>query len=378
MNMNIVIVAENYPYKDDPAFAFVQQLAYALSNEGHRITVIAPQSISKALIRRMSIKPRKSIDISPEEHEIVVYRPYTLTFSNTKYYILKRISNELTTLAVRRGIRKCKNIDALYCYFWHVGLRTATLSKDIPLFIQASECDITVMPLLKKKKNLNKVLGVVCASSKNKEESIMEGLTTEDKCRVIVNGYRKDTFYSIDKIEARKEFGYNPNSFIVCFVGGFIERKGVNELSEALEQLDDVESIFIGKGNVLPKCKNILFQGVVNHDELVKYLNCADIFVLPTKAEGCCNAIIEALACGLPVVSSNKSFNDEILDETCSIRINENNVDEIREAIRYLRDNSVKRSEMSRAALEKADTLTIEHRGKAVSDFIQSRIGTIQ
>jgi glycosyltransferase involved in cell wall biosynthesis len=100
--------------------------------------------------------------------------------------------------------------------------------------------------------------------------------------------------------------------------------------------------------------------------------------VLPTKAEGCCNAIIEALACGLPVVSSNKSFNDEILDETCSIRINEDSVDEIREAIKYLRDNAVIRSEMSKAALVKAETLTIEHRGKGVSDFIKNRMGTIQ
>jgi len=376
--MNIVIVAENYPYKDDPAFAFVQQLSYALSNEGHKITVIAPQSVSKALMRRSSIKPRISVDISPEEYEIDIFRPFTLTFSNTKSYILKRISNKITTIAIKRGIRKCKHIDALYCYFWHVGLRTSTLSKNIPLFVQASECNITVMPFMKNDENLNKVLGVVCASTKNKEESILEGLTTEEKCKVIVNGYRKDTFYIIDKTKARKELGFNPDAFIICFVGGFIERKGVNELSEALNQLDGVESIFIGKGNVVPKCKGILFQGVVNHNDLVKYLNCADVFVLPTKAEGCCNAIIEALACGLPVVSSNKSFNDEILDRTCSIRINENNVEEIRDAIIYLRDHTEVRNQMSIAALKKAESLTIEHRGKAISDFIREKTESIQ
>ncbi len=376
--MNIVIVAENYPYRDDPAFAFVQQLAFALSNEGEKVTVIAPQSVSKALIRRTSIKPRKSIDVSPEEHKIEVLRPYTLTFSNTRLSILTRISKALTTLAIRRGIRKCESIDALYCYFWHTGLMTGRVSKSIPLFVQASECDITVMPYMRKEKYLQKVLGVVCASSKNKEESIAAGLTVADKCQVIVNGYRKDLFYKIDKSVARDQLGIKQDTFIVCFVGGFIERKGITELSEALKQLGGVESIFIGKGNVIPTCNNIVFQGVVNHNELVNYLNCADIFVLPTKAEGCCNAIIEALACGLPVVSSNKSFNDEILDETCSIRINEDSVDEIREAIKYLRDNAVIRSEMSKAALVKAETLTIEHRGKGVSDFIKNRMGTIQ
>lgn len=370
--MNIVIVAENYPYKDDPAFAFVQQLAYALSNEGHKVTVIAPQSVSNALVRRTSIKPKISTDVSPEEHKIEVLRPYTLTFSNTRLPFLSRISKTITTLAIKSGIKRCGSIDALYCYFWHVGLMTAQVSKNIPLFVQASECDITVMPYMRKDKYLNKVKGVVCASSKNKEESIAEGLTVSEKCKVIVNGYRKDLFYIIDKATARSELGLRQDAFVVCFVGGFIERKGIVELSEALNQVEGTESIFIGKGNVLPSCKGILFQGVVNHNELVKYLNCADIFVLPTKAEGCCNAIIEALACGLPVVSSNKSFNDEILDDMCSIRINENSVDEIRDAIVYLRDNPEIRKEMSKSALAKAETLTIERRGKGVSDFIQS------
>lgn len=372
--MNIVIVAENYPYKNDPAFAFVQQLAYALSNEGHKISIIAPQSVSKALIRRTSIKPKRRIDVSPEEHKIVVLRPYTLTFSNTRLSFLSRISKALTTFAISRGIRQCDSIDVLYCYFWHTGLMTARISKSIPLFVQASECDITVMSYMKKEKYLSKVRGVVCASSKNKEESISEGLTTSGKCKVIVNGYRKDQFYKIDKTVARSELGFNQDAFIVCFVGGFIERKGIVELSEALNLLEGTESIFIGKGNVVPTCKGILFQGVVNHNDLVKYLNCADIFVLPTKAEGCCNAIIEALACGLPVVSSNKSFNDEILDETCSIRINEDSVDEIKEAIRYLRDNPEIRDEMSKAASVKAEELTIERRGKGVSGFINSMI----
>lgn len=371
--MNIVIVAENYPYQDDPAFAFVQQLAYALSNEGEKVAVIAPQSVSKALVRRTAIKPKKSIDVSPEGHKIEVLRPYTLTFSNTRLSFLSRISKALTTLAIRSGIRKCGSIDALYCYFWHTGLMTARVSKRIPLFVQASECDITVMPYMKKEKYLNKVLGVVCASSKNKEESISEGLTTSEKCKVIVNGYRKDLFYKIDRAAARNELGLKQDAFIVCFVGGFIERKGIVELSEALNQVEGTESIFIGKGNVVPTCKGILFQGVVNHNDLVKYLNCADIFVLPTKAEGCCNAIIEALACGLPVVSSNKSFNNEILDETCSIKIDEDSVAEIKDAITFLRDNPEIRNKMSGAALHKAETLTIERRGESISYFIQSR-----
>ena len=112
----------------------------------------------------------------------------------------------------------------------------------------------------------------------------------------------------------------------------------------------------------------------MTHDDVPLYLNAADIFVLPTLQEGCCNAVIEAMACGLPVVSSNLPFNWDVLNRDNSIMVDPLNVEEIKQAIIKLRDNLQLRTSMNRAAIEKAKELTIQERAKKIITFIQERM----
>lgn len=372
----ICIIAEDYPSQGNPSFPFVQQLAYSLSNEGFECSIIAPQSVSKAVIRHERLRRRMSIDTSPDEKKIMVYRPYVLTFSNTKLDWLNKLSCFLYENAIARTLRKLKDIETVYCYFWHIGLITAKILKDrrAQLIVQASECSISVNSAYSKAEYIKRVDGVVCASMKNYEESLEFGLIDKNsRTSIIPNGFREDEFFKVDKVKARKELGFDESAFIVAFVGGLNDRKGSQRLSQAIDQFSDVYSVFIGKGDKRPTCKNILFQGLVEHNKLYLYLNCADIFVLPTNAEGCCNAIIEAIACGLPVVSSNKTFNNEILDDTYSIRIDESNVDEITEAIRVLKNDTELRKTMSEKALEASKKFRIVQRAKSIEAFLSQK-----
>lgn len=367
---SICIVAENYPNKKESPFPFVQELARGLTSEGVKCTVIAPQSITRAIVRRKKLLPIYDLDFDENKNQISVIRPYYISFSNTKksgYF-----SDLFFSSAIKYAIKKLRHIQNVYCYFWHVGLLTARCISDekVKITVQASEASLSSEAIGRNLKYLKRISRVVCASSKNFEESENAGLLLGKDVKIIVNGYQPKEFFHIDKFTARERLGFDSKAFILVFVGSFIKRKGIVELDNVLNRFEDVYSIFIGSGEYKPHNERILFADALKHDQIVEYINCGDIFVLPTKAEGCCNAIIEAIACGLPVISSKKSFNNEILDDSYSIRIDESNEEELYEAIYYLKESKEARLEMSNNALKKAAELTLQHRITRVMDFL--------
>ena len=190
------------------------------------------------------------------------------------------------------------------------------------------------------------------------------------KTIVLPNAVDSREFHKVPKEEARNMIGLSKEDTIALFVGSFCHRKGVLRVTEAVESVDGLKLILIGNGEQSPNSERILYSGRVPHDKIVMYLNAADMFVLPTLAEGCCNAIVEAMACGLPVISSDRPFNDDILDESCSIRIDPSNIEELSDAIALLKNDPELREKLSEGALSKAKGLTIEQRAAAILQFI--------
>jgi glycosyltransferase involved in cell wall biosynthesis len=180
-------------------------------------------------------------------------------------------------------------------------------------------------------------------------------------------------FNAHTKEEARKTLGIGNDLFVVSFVGHFNDRKGITRLVRALERNLSWYAIFVGSGEFAPTFERTLFQGSVKHLDLCLYLAASDIFVLPTTAEGCCNAIIEAMACELPVVSSNRPFTNDILDDKCSIRIDPMEIDQIYTAIEELWTNVTKRREMGKAAKGRAEMFDITKRAEQILSFMEER-----
>ena len=373
--MNILVLSHDYPDDRRSTFPFVKQLVDEFANQGHSIQVVAPYSLTH---NKRFIKQKKIYFCG--NGRVTVYRPYYLSFSN--YTIAGYSPNHwFVRMAFDQGLKMLgEKPDIVYGHFWAIAYYGFDFAQEhnIPLFVATGESIINFRcDTFDKKKFCDYVSGVICVSSKNRDESVELGLVTKEKCVVIPNAVNNDLFKTLDKKKCRQKLDFPKDAFIIAFVGGFSERKGVKRVSEAVCRLDNkktVFSIFIGDGSEEPDCPNILFKNRLPHEQIPEYLNAADAFVLPTLHEGCCNAVIEAMACGLPIVSSDRLFNRDVLDETNSILVDPLDINAIADAIRVLRDNRSMRDKLASGALLKAKTLTIDNRADAILKFIRNKI----
>ena len=374
MNNRICIITEGYPEEGRPIYTFVKNIVDALADNGNSCIVISPYHVNRY---KKFISPYYRYTTSTG-NVVEVYRPNIFTISNlnimgfqpSRYIFKKAICKVLKKLKVKP--------DVIYGHFWRNAICAYEYAhkNSIPLFVATGESIINLNELSGNVDDFaNYVSGVICVSKKNKNESVEKGLTIPEKCRVIPNAIDPSVFKKMDKLECRRKLGFDPDIFISITVGAFIDRKGTSRVSSAIDKIsDDVYSVFIGHGPDVPNCKNILFCGRIDNKDLPLYLNAADVFVLPTLHEGCCNAIIEAVACGLPVISSDLSFNWDILDNTNSILIDPNDVDGIARAIKLLKDNTQMRDSLSKGALKTAAEHTLSNRAIKIETFINDII----
>lgn len=171
------------------------------------------------------------------------------------------------------------------------------------------------------------------------------------------------------KLEFRRELGMEEDKVILS-IGQFIHRKGFDVLMKAAAQLAPDTGIYIVGGepteDYLNLCrelglKNIHFEGFKKKETLVKYYQAADLFVLPTREDIWGLVVNEAMAFGLPVITTDRCVAglELVEDGVTGYIVPVGDADALAEKMNTALSGQCER--MGAAALEKVRPYTIEN-----------------
>lgn len=133
------------------------------------------------------------------------------------------------------------------------------------------------------------------------------------KLNVLRNGVDLQRFRPIDRQVARAALGW-PNLHTLLSVGNLVENKGHHLVIEALGKMPGSKLVIVGAGPERDRLAQaastfgvddrVTFAGLVPQTELFRYFSAADVLVLASAREGWANVLLEAMACGTPVVAT--------------------------------------------------------------------------
>lgn len=172
----------------------------------------------------------------------------------------------------------------------------------------------------------------------------------------------------------------------IVFVGRLTFVKNVFSLVEAMKGISEARLYMIGDGELRrplqqklheEKVGNVVLFGTVPHKSLPTELNRSEIFVLPSFFDGSPRALIEAMACGLPVIASNTDEVREIAEDGITGLICDLDSDSIRKAITQLLSDSNLRAKLgsnARMHVEKNYTFqnVLENEIRIVNSVLKS------
>ena len=137
-----------------------------------------------------------------------------------------------------------------------------------------------------------------------------------ERIHVIHNGVPPFTAPAGARAEIRRELGLGDDTFAVLFAGSGWERKGLRFAIAAMNaaRLPHATLLVAGRGHerAMPRSERVRFLGPVK--DMPRLLAAADAFILPTLYEPFSNACLEALAAGLPVITTAHNGFAEIIE----------------------------------------------------------------
>jgi glycosyltransferase involved in cell wall biosynthesis len=190
---------------------------------------------------------------------------------------------------------------------------------------------------------------LVLAVTEDLKRRLLELGVPEGKILVQRNAVDAERFRIRHRAPARRELGLEEAGFHLLFVGTFRVEKGLPVLVEALRLLHEegwppITLHLVGDGRLQASLRaqaraaglegRVRFEGYHPHEEIPAWIAAADALCLPSLTEGCPNVVLEALACGRPVVASRVGGVPEIVSDETGVLVEPENAADLARGIR--------------------------------------------
>ncbi len=219
----------------------------------------------------------------------------------------------------------------------HAALRVAR-ALDVPCVVGALGSDIHVrsgLSSLLTRRTIRSVDALVTVSEAMRRTAIDEFGARPADVHTIVNGFNTSVFHPRSRAVMRSELAIAQDSKVIVYVGRFVAAKGMHELIAAFRQLSAsdprVRLVLVGDGVMREElvalaraaggADRVLMTGGLEPDAVARWICAADVLTLPSWSEGYPNVVVEAIACGRPVVATDVGGTREIIDASNGILI---------------------------------------------------------
>jgi glycosyltransferase involved in cell wall biosynthesis len=246
--------------------------------------------------------------------------------------------------ALIKKLIKAESIDLIHGHWIYPDCVAAVWiarSLSIPVVVSARGCDINLYKDYRVRRlqimSALKHADAITAVSDSLRNTIINDFRIDAKKAVTIrNGVDPNQFKRMTRAKARTIVGLRQGVKYLIFVGALDEVKGLNYLIRALGDLKKsgdlaFHTLFIGEGPEREQIQKQIIQlglrdeveliGAKPHEEIPIWMNACDVLCLPSIREGTPNVIIEALACGLPVVATNVGGIPEIVKKSNAILV---------------------------------------------------------
>ncbi len=245
-------------------------------------------------------------------------------------------------------------------YFYPDGVAAVMLGKMLnkPVVITARGSDVHLIPNFYWPRKMiiwaaKRAVSIITVCQALKDELIVLGADPA-KIHAFRNGVDLEFFVPEESMRAKQKLKLNRPALLS--VGNLIELKGHHLVIEAMRDLPEYDLLIVGDGvemqslkklaNELNVSDRVTFLGTVSHQELVSIYSAVELLVLASSREGWANVLLEAMACGTPVIATNVWGTAEVvIAPAAGMLIDERNAQAIVNAVRTMEKNMPSRKE---------------------------------